>query len=155
MVNADRLVLGCCRAFSYFRSEAPETFKSIESVSSFRYLLALSVIPLQRARGLSTTATPTWFATPCAGLIARGPRIPRANIADLVSSTSTTLDVWTRTAERYPCTMAGSLRHQRDRGAGQPQGTASAKTAWPLVMSQEDIIRHVGAIDVPTIVIGC
>lgn len=34
------------------RSEAPETFKSIESVSSFRYLLALSVIPLQRARAI-------------------------------------------------------------------------------------------------------
>jgi hypothetical protein len=35
------------------------------------------------------------------------------------------------------------------------RGTASAKTAWPLVMSQEDITAHVGAIDVPTIVIGC
>jgi hypothetical protein len=34
------------------RSDAPETFKSIEAVSSFRDLLALSVIPLQRARGI-------------------------------------------------------------------------------------------------------
>lgn len=34
------------------RSNVPETFKSIEAVSSFRDLLALSVIPLQRARGI-------------------------------------------------------------------------------------------------------
>jgi len=34
------------------RSDAPETFRSIEAVSSFRDLLALSVIPLQRARGI-------------------------------------------------------------------------------------------------------
>jgi len=34
------------------------------------------------------------------------------------------------------------------------RGATSAKTAWPLVMSQEDITAHVGAIDVPTIVIG-
>jgi hypothetical protein len=34
------------------RSDAPETFKSIEAVSSFRDLLALSVIPLQRAKGI-------------------------------------------------------------------------------------------------------
>jgi hypothetical protein len=34
------------------RSDAPETFKSIEAVSSFRDLLALSVTPLQRARGI-------------------------------------------------------------------------------------------------------
>ena len=33
------------------RSDAPETFKSIEAVSSFRDLLALSVIPFQRAKG--------------------------------------------------------------------------------------------------------
>jgi pimeloyl-ACP methyl ester carboxylesterase len=34
------------------------------------------------------------------------------------------------------------------------RGAASAKAAWPLVMSQEDITAQVGAIDVPTIVIG-
>jgi hypothetical protein len=34
------------------RADAPSTFKSIEAVSSFRDLLALSVIPLQRARGI-------------------------------------------------------------------------------------------------------
>jgi hypothetical protein len=34
------------------RSDAPGTFKSIEAVSSLRDLLALSVIPLQRARGI-------------------------------------------------------------------------------------------------------
>ena len=34
------------------RSDAPETFKSIEAVSSFRDLLALSVIPFQRAKGI-------------------------------------------------------------------------------------------------------
>src|SRR5690242_3910975 len=34
------------------RSNAPETFKSIEAVSSFRDLLALSVIPLQRAKAI-------------------------------------------------------------------------------------------------------
>ncbi|QOZ75275.1 hypothetical protein XH83_07385 [Bradyrhizobium sp. CCBAU 53351] len=34
------------------RSDAPKTFRSIEAVSSFRDLLALSVIPLQRARGI-------------------------------------------------------------------------------------------------------
>ncbi|MGT2436402.1 hypothetical protein ACU4GH_11440 [Bradyrhizobium betae] len=34
------------------RSGAPETFRSIEAVSSFRDLLALSVIPLQRARSI-------------------------------------------------------------------------------------------------------
>ena len=34
------------------------------------------------------------------------------------------------------------------------KGAPSAKAAWPLVMSQEDITTHVGAIDVPTIVIG-
>ena len=34
------------------------------------------------------------------------------------------------------------------------RGAASAKTAWPLVMCQEDITAQVGAIDVPTIVIG-
>jgi hypothetical protein len=33
-------------------SKAPKTFWSIEAVSSFRDLLALSVIPLQRARGI-------------------------------------------------------------------------------------------------------
>jgi hypothetical protein len=33
-------------------SDAPETFKSIEAVSSFRDLIALSVIPIQRARGI-------------------------------------------------------------------------------------------------------
>lgn len=34
------------------------------------------------------------------------------------------------------------------------KGAASATTAWPLVMSQENITALVGAIDVPTIVIG-
>src|SRR3984893_1782333 len=34
------------------RSDAPETFKSIEAISSFRDLLALSVIPFQRAKGI-------------------------------------------------------------------------------------------------------
>lgn len=34
------------------------------------------------------------------------------------------------------------------------KGAAPAKTAWPLVMSQEDITKRVGAIDVPTLVIG-
>ncbi|MET4316268.1 hypothetical protein ABIC02_000007 [Bradyrhizobium sp. RT5a] len=33
-------------------SDAPETFKSVEAVSSFRDLIALSVIPIQRARGI-------------------------------------------------------------------------------------------------------
>jgi hypothetical protein len=34
------------------RSDAPETFRSVEAVSSFRDLLALSVISLQRAKGI-------------------------------------------------------------------------------------------------------
>jgi hypothetical protein len=36
------------------KSDAAQTFRSIEAASSFRDLLALSVIPLQRARGIVT-----------------------------------------------------------------------------------------------------